>query len=96
MSTSKPSHPPTLAEELRGLKAASLSARECRIVERAAAALEAQQESALNVATRLARQVFKKRGDHSEIHVNEEMLAAMLVLAIERSALGQEGEVPRG
>jgi hypothetical protein len=40
---------------------------------------------AIELAMALARQFFAKRGNHSEAHVTEAELAALLALAIRRS-----------
>ena len=38
---------------------------------------------ALNIARSLARKVFQSRGNHSEVHLSEAELAAMLAVAAE-------------
>lgn len=43
-------------------------------------------EIALSVGMRLARKVFEKRGNHSETHLKEAELAALLTLAAEEGA----------
>ncbi len=46
----------------------------------------ANRTDAIDVAKALARQVFGKRGNHSETHLSESELAAMIALGIERAA----------
>jgi hypothetical protein len=43
-----------------------------------------RREQALTIGQHLARQFFAKRGNNSEVHVNEQTLAALLALAAER------------
>lgn len=38
-------------------------------------------EKAIEMGLKIARHAFAKRGNHSEIHINESDLAALLVLA---------------
>lgn len=40
-------------------------------------------DMALDVATRLAEIIFKKRGNHSQIHISKNNLIVMLAAAIE-------------
>ena len=46
----------------------------------------ANQEGAIAVAAALARQLFQKRGNHSEVHLSEGETAAVIALGIERAA----------
>jgi hypothetical protein len=40
---------------------------------------------AVDIAQKLARQVFEKRGNHSEAHISEVELIALLAVAVRRS-----------
>jgi hypothetical protein len=46
---------------------------------------QTNEDHAIAVATRLARQVFHKRGNRSEAHLTEAELVALMALAIRRS-----------
>lgn len=43
------------------------------------------QVDAIDVAKPLARQLFARRGDHSEVHLSEAEVAALIALGIERA-----------
>ena len=45
-------------------------------------------QASVAVGTTLARQLFERRGNHSETHLSEAELAALLALAVERYAAG--------
>lgn len=42
-------------------------------------------ETPMEIGIRLARKLFQKRGNHSEVHLNEAQLAAILALAAEEA-----------
>lgn len=43
-------------------------------------------DKAIELARVMARQLFKRRGNHSEVHLSEAEVTALLALAIERGA----------
>jgi hypothetical protein len=45
---------------------------------------------AVTIGRHLARELFDARGNHSEVHLSEVELAALLTLAVERSELPAE------
>jgi hypothetical protein len=50
------------------------------------AAIKSSRDLAVDTGSALARQVFQKRGNNSEVHLSEPELAAAIALGIERAA----------
>jgi hypothetical protein len=50
----------------------------------------ATSQKAITIGRYLARELFAARGNHSEVHLSEAELVALLALAVERSELPAE------
>jgi hypothetical protein len=59
------------------------------LAEHGAEAIKSSRDRAVEIGADLARKVFQKRGNNSEVHLSEAELAAMIALGIERAEGGQ-------
>jgi hypothetical protein len=57
--------------------------------------MSAAKHTPVSIGQHLARQIFQKRGNHSEAHLSELELAAIIVIGIERAAAPDMAEALR-
>lgn len=55
--------------------------------------LEAMRVVAITAGQRIARKAFAKRGNHSEVHLDEATLAAMLAVAFEQGYEARDSQL---